>query len=76
VHFDVNESIVLEFTKAISGAEEITFANQTFTLQPNALKYTVEVYNWPFTSSSNSLEIWSSISALTVCSLSFHPNQI
>jgi hypothetical protein len=59
-------SIVLTFTTATND-EEITFANQTFTLQKNTLEYRIEVYNWPFISISNSLEIWASIEAVTVC---------
>jgi hypothetical protein len=53
---------------AINHAEELTFANQTFTLNPDSLKYTIEVFDWPFLSITNLLEIWASVSASSTVS--------
>jgi hypothetical protein len=46
-------------------AMPITFANQSFTLQPNSIKLIVEIFNWPFVTYKNTLQVLLGVSIQT-----------
>lgn len=52
--------MVISFLQ-IQNLTEFEFANQSFTLQPNSVKVTVEIFSWPFQTIKNQLQLAISI---------------
>ncbi len=54
----VNASIASVVTFFVGQrATNWVFANQSFTLPPNSIKLTIEIFDWPFLSIANTLQI-------------------
>jgi hypothetical protein len=62
------QSVVVSFFVPQSPTE-VNFANQSFTLQANSIKLTIEVFAWPFGAIKNTLQIVATVdsTASKVC---------
>eukprot|EP00026_Physarum_polycephalum_P008640 Phypoly_transcript_08733.p1 GENE.Phypoly_transcript_08733~~Phypoly_transcript_08733.p1 ORF type:complete len:484 (+),score=48.43 Phypoly_transcript_08733:176-1453(+) len=50
-------AIILKFLESSSSAYPVTFGNHSLTLQPNSVKLSMEIVNWPFELIKNRLKI-------------------
>lgn len=55
-YIDRLKAVLISFL-SVQSTTNFTFANQTFTLQPQSIKLTIEVFNWPFQNVKNKVEI-------------------
>eukprot|EP00026_Physarum_polycephalum_P002460 Phypoly_transcript_02467.p1 GENE.Phypoly_transcript_02467~~Phypoly_transcript_02467.p1 ORF type:complete len:887 (+),score=102.50 Phypoly_transcript_02467:228-2663(+) len=56
IDFNNSAYMIITFT-SIHTSTPTTFANQSFVLQPNSIKLTMEVYSWPFQVLRNQMQI-------------------